>query len=265
MGEISYKPIIDGMSWSYSRLDSYGQCPYRWFLRYIKECKESDKFYASYGSFMHHILERYYNGELSKDDMLLEFLLDFSSKVKGARPKEATVQKYIEQGSEYLKNFQPLPFKMISVENKVEFDIDGIPFVGFIDFLGEEDGEYIVVDNKSRDLKPRSKREKPTAKDKELDEMLRQLYIYSAAVYQRYGKYPKELCFNCFRTGTLIREPFNIEAYNSAIQWAKDRIREISNDMDFAPNQDFFSCRYICGVSDDCIYDIEAREERVCK
>jgi len=195
--------------------------------------------------------------------MLSEFLLKFSDEVKGIRPKETTVQKYIEQGSEYLRNFQPLPFKMISVENKVEFEIDGIPFIGFIDFLGEEDGEYIIVDNKSRDLKPRSKRTKPTVKDRELDEMLKQLYIYSAAVYQKYGKYPKELCFNCFRTGTLIREPFNIEAYNSAIQWAKDRIEEISNDTDFDPNQDFFACRYICGVSEDCIYDIEAYEERV--
>ena len=54
-----------------------------------------------------------------------------------------------------------------------------------------------------------------------------------------------------------------VEAYNSAIQWAKDRIEEISNDTDFDPNQDFFACRYICGVSDDCIYDIEAYEERV--
>lgn len=263
MGEISYKPLIDDMVWSFSRLDSYGDCPYRWFLRYIKRHKETDKFYASYGSFMHKILERYYSGELTKDGMLSEFLLKFSDEVKGIRPKETTVQKYIEQGSEYLRNFQPLPFKMISVENKVEFDIDGIPFVGFIDFLGEEDGEYIIVDNKSRDLKPRSKRAKPTVKDRELDEMLKQLYIYSAAVYQKYGKYPKELCFNCFRTGTLIREPFNIEAYNSAIQWAKDRIEEISNDADFLPNQDFFACRYICGVSDDCIYDIEAYEERV--
>ena len=125
MGEISYKPLIDDMVWSFSRLDSYGDCPYRWFLRYIKRYKETDKFYASYGSFIHRILERYYKGELTKDGMLSEFLLKFSDEVKGIRPKETTVQKYIEQGSEYLRNFQPLPFKMISVENKVEFEIDG--------------------------------------------------------------------------------------------------------------------------------------------
>ena len=116
MGEISYKPLITDMVWSFSRLSSYGDCPYRWFLRYIKNYKEADKFYASYGSFMHRILEKYYNGELTKDGMLSEFLLKFSDEVKGDRPKETTVQKYINQGSEYLRNFKPLPFKMISVE-----------------------------------------------------------------------------------------------------------------------------------------------------
>lgn len=262
MGEISYKPLIDDMVWSYSRLDAYEDCPYRWFLKYLKKYKETDKFYATYGAFIHKILERHYKGELTKDNMLMEFLTNFSKEVRGVRPKETTVQKYIEQGSEYLASFTPLPFEMIEVEYKVNFDIDGIPFVGFIDFLGKEDGEYIIVDNKSRDLKPRSGRSRLTAKDKELDDMLKQLYLYSAAISQEFGKYPKELCFNCFRTGTLIREPFNIEAYNRTIKWAKERIKKISEDTEFNPNRDFFACRYICGVSDNCIYDIEACEER---
>ena len=263
MGEISYKPIIDDMVWSFSRLNSYNDCPYRWFLKYIKCFNETEKFYTSYGVFMHKILEKHYSGKLLRDNMLIEFLLNFSSEVKGVRPQESTVQKYIEQGSEYLRNFKPLPFEIVSVEDKVEFSIDGIPFIGVIDLLGKENGEYIIIDNKSRDLKPRSNRKKPTIKDKELDDMLKQLYLYSGAVFQKYGKYPKELYFNCFRTGTFIREPFNIEAYNNTIRWAKDRITEISNDTDFEANLNFFSCHYICGVSNDCIYNLEACEERM--
>ena len=35
-----------------------------------------------------------------------------------------------------------------------------------VDVLGQDDdGEYIIIDNKSRDLKPRSNREKPTMND----------------------------------------------------------------------------------------------------
>lgn len=263
MGDISYKPVIKDMVWSFSRVSSYEDCPHRWFLRYIKQYKEKDKFYASYGSFMHKLIERYYKGDLKKEDLFSEFLINFSKRVKGERPKEETVKKYIEQASEYFKNFTPLPFQPVAIEDKVCFEIDGIPFVGFIDFLGEEDGEYIIVDNKSRDLKPRSNRQKPTVKDKELDEMLKQLYLYSEAVYQKYGKHPKELCFNCFRTGVLIREPFVMEHCQNTIKWVKKKIEEIYEDSDFLPNQNFFSCKYICGVSDECIYDIKSSEERM--
>lgn len=262
MGEVSYLPLIEDMVWSYSRIESFADCPYRFFLKYISHCKEMDKFYATYGSFMHKLIERYYRKELTKDEMVTEFLTGFSSNVKGTRPQQSVVQKYIKCGVEYLKSFQPFPFDMVGVEKKVEFEVAGMPFVGFIDYLGEKDGEYYVVDNKSRDLKPRSNRSKPTVKDKELDKMLRQLYLYSAAVKQEYGKFPKSLCFNCFRTGVFIEEPFKIEAYNEAVNWATSMIEDIKSTDDFYPNREFFSCYYICGVSNDCIYDIAAREER---
>ena len=93
---------------------------------------------------------------------------------------------------------------MVGVEKKVDFVVNGIPFVGYIDFLGEKDGDLYVVDNKSRILKPRSSRAKPTKADEELDAYLRQLYIYSAAVEEEYGKTPKSLCFNCFRDKLFI-------------------------------------------------------------
>ena len=254
MGEVSYRPLIDEMVWSYSRLESFDDCPYRWFLKYIKHCKETDQFYATYGSFMHKLIEQYYRGELTKDEMLTRFLIDFKKEVRGLRPKQGTVEKYIECGRDYLASFQPFRFNMLDVEKRVEFDVDGLPFVGFIDYLGEENGEYVIVDNKSRDLKPRSKRAKPTVKDQELDTMLRQLYIYSAAVKQEFGKFPKLLCFNCFRTGVFIEEPFNEDAYNEAIAWAKKQVEYIKDEEDFTPYLDYFSCRFICGVNNDCDY-----------
>ena len=255
MGEVSYRPLIENMVWSYSRLEAFDDCPYRWFLKYIKRYDEEDKFYASYGRFMHKLLEGFYKGELTKEDMLTRFLLCFSTEVRGVRPPANTVEKYIRCGAEYLKGFEPFRFHMIDVEKKVQFKLYGIPFVGFIDYLGEENGEYVIVDNKSRDLKPRSGRKTPTVKDKELDAMLRQLYLYSAAIKQEYGKYPKLLCFNCFRTGTFIEEPFDEDAYNETIDWAKQLVDVILDEEDFNANREFFSCRYICGVSDYCCYD----------
>lgn len=253
-GEVSYRPLIEDMVWSYSRLETFCDCPYRWFLKYIKKYDETDMFYSSYGLFMHKLIEDFYRGKLSKSDMLTRFLLDFSKEVRGERPQAATVEKYIRCGAEYLRGFEPFRFNMIDVEKEVRFDLDGIPFVGFIDYLGEEDGEYVIVDNKSGDLKPRSGRAEPTVKDRQLDAMFRQLYLYSAAVKQEYGRFPKLLCFNCFRTGTFIEEPFSEDKYNETVEWAKELVEEIQNEGDFGAKRDFFACRYICAVSDYCCY-----------
>lgn len=254
MGDISYRPLIEDMVWSFSRIRCFNDCPYRWFLIYIKNSKRTPRFYSSYGSFVHKLIEQFYKGELEKEEMCIKFLFDFSNEVKGIRPQESTVQKYIKAGLNYFKNFKPFPFETVAVEEKVEFDVDGIPFVGFIDYHGVTGSEHYIVDNKSKDLRPRSNRKTPTVKDKELDEMLRQLYIYSAAIKQKYGKFPKSLCFNCFKTGTFIEEPFSEEAYDEAVKWAKENIENIKNADDFHPNRDFFSCNYICDVSDECCY-----------
>ena len=58
MGEVSYRPLIEDMVWSYSRIECFDDCPYRWYLKYISGMKESPMFYTSYGSFMHRLLER---------------------------------------------------------------------------------------------------------------------------------------------------------------------------------------------------------------
>lgn len=255
MGTISYKPLIEGMTWSYSRLASFDSCPYRWFLKYIKHCNETEQFYASYGSFMHRLIEEYYKGKISKEDMPSAFLRDFSKEVKGVRPGKKTVEKYIRCGSEYLKKFQPFRFKMVDVEKRVSFHINGIPFVGYIDYLGMDKDSYIIVDNKSRDLKQRSNRPKPTVKDNELDQMLKQLYLYSAAIKQLYGEFPKQLCFNCFKTNTFIEEPFSEDIYNATISWATKKVEEIKNADNFHPNIDYFFCNYICGFSHTCCYN----------
>lgn len=265
MGEISYRPLIEDMTWSYSRLEIFDDCPYRWYLQYIHQprLKKESKFYAAYGSFMHELLEAFYSNEITKDEALTMFLTQFTEKTKGTgRPKAATVQKYFQSGKEFLKSLEPTRFETVSIEERIDFNIDGIPFTCRIDYLGTEDGEFVVMDNKSRGLKPRSNRAKPTLKDKELDSMLRQLYIYAEAVRQKYGKLPKLLCFNCFRTGIIIEEPFNEDAYHEAIQWAKNKVEEISGADEFYPNRDFFSCYYICSLSDHCCYDREARAGR---
>lgn len=254
MSEMIYRPLIEDMVWSYSRIKCFEDCPYRFYLKYIGGCKEVPQFYASYGSFMHKLIEEFYKGIITKEEMLTKFLFGFQDNVLGQRPKQSIVEKYIQCGIEYLKNFSPFPYNIVAVEKKVEFELGGKKFIGFIDYLGEKDGEYYIVDNKSRDLKPRSGRKKPTVKDQELDEMLKQLYLYAAAVKQEYGKYPKALCFNCFKNQVFIEEPFSEGKFSETVEWFLKTINDIADENDFLPYFDFFGCNYICGVNGECCY-----------
>lgn len=211
-------------------------------------------FYASYGSFIHNILRRYYDGELKKEDLPLEFLSNFSTEVRGERPAQSTVVKYIQNGHDYLKNFKPLPFRTIGVEKELNFDLNGSPFIAFVDYIGENNGKLVVVDHKSRELKKRSARKKPTLKDQELDDMLKQLYLYSHGIQQVFGEFPETLCFNCFRNGELIEEQFREDAYLDAIAWASKKIDEIAGEEEFRPYVDYFQCKYLCGFHEDCCF-----------
>ncbi len=57
-------------------------------------------------------------------------------------------------------------------------------------------------------------------------------------------------------------EPFNEDAYREALSWAQHKVEEISGADEFYPNREFFSCYYLCGLSNHCCYDLAARAER---
>lgn len=224
MGEVSYAPLIDDMVWSFSRIEAYESCPHRWYLRYIRKCKEKDKFYASYGSFMHKLIEKYYNGELTKAEMLVTYLRDFKKEVKGFRPKASTLEKFINGGVNYLKEFEPFPYKMLAVEKKVEFEVDGIKFIGFIDFLGldESDGELVVIDNKSRDLRQRSTRAKPTVKD------IRELAVKMKQEVAKYNpEFAAELVPHCQHLLWCPEKKASCHAYPTKDE-LKEKLKQLS-------------------------------------
>lgn len=242
------------MTWSYSRITCFHECKYRWYLRYIDGLDATDLFFTSYGSFMHKLIESAYNDGASRQRLAERYLSEFRENVRGAPPSRKVFESYFNDGLRYLNEFKTLPFTPVSVEKKIAFSLEGKSFVGIIDFLGDRDGGLFIIDNKSRNLKQRSKRSKPTKTDGELDKYLRQLYLYAAAVKQEYGRLPTGLGFNCFRRGELITESFNNEAYEQTIQWALKSIDDIGRERDFNPDMEYFKCSYLCDMRDCCDY-----------
>ena len=257
MGEVIYEPLIRDMTWSYSRIMTFEDCPYRFYLKYIRFPRANGKrlFFADYGTFVHELIADYYAGRKSASDVELEYLLRFRDKVPASAPNGKIFSGYFSDGLNYLKNIKPPEGPILSLEQKEAFSVSGIPFVGYIDRVDKgADGSLRIVDNKSRTLRPRSKRSAPTKSDKELDRYLRQLYLYSVPVLEKYGRFPDKLCFNCFRNGLVIEEPFREETYRDTLSWASGKIDEIAKERDFRPDMEYFKCRYLCEMQDYCEY-----------
>lgn len=267
MNGVNYEPLLRDMTWSFSRLNSYGSCPYAWYNHYLMEEPEEEQFYASFGSFCHELIARYYKCELPSNELISEFLQGYCNRVLGLRPSPETEWKYLEQGSAYFEDFKPFPLRTELVEEQIFTTLkndsfpDGIKFTGIIDYLGKDGGgNLVLVDHKSADLKPYSKRypARPTQSDIKLDETLRQLYLYSEWVKEKYGTYPTELWLNCFRTGTIIKVPFDSQKCEEAVDWALRRVEEICKDDMFLPTDDFYYCKWICGQHNNCeLYEEE--------
>ena len=245
--------IVDEMTWSYSRITAYEDCPYRFYLKYIKKIKGVRHFFSDYGSFMHLIIQKFLTGELKKSGLVGYYLINFRKEVVGKAPSQAIFQNYFKQGIDYLMNIEEPDDEIVGVEKEVLFSVDSKDFIGYIDKVSIADG-IAITDNKSRALKPRTTRKKPTKTDEELDKYLRQLYIYSIPIEAEFNEYPKWLIFNCFRTQTKIIEPFNMDTYNATKSWALDTIEAISNEERWKPNIEWFRCRYLCDVCSECEY-----------
>ena len=250
---MKYSNIISDMVWSYSRLTTFEDCPYRFYLNYILHQPKEPRFFSDYGTLMHKILELYLKGEMKREDMLPYYLTRFSTQIRGAAPHIEMYRKYLNQGVQYLTDFS-FPYTPVAVEKQLDFTINGKPFTGVIDCVARDGDQLVIVDHKSRLLHNRSGKQRPTKSDEELDKYLRQLYLYSIPVKEEFGRYPDRLEFNCFRSGELVSEPFRMERLEYARTWASKLIDTIIENDVWNPSIEQWKCTYICDLCANCEY-----------
>lgn len=250
---ISNNFIIENMVWSFSRMNSYYNCPYEWYLHYYL-CNHSEGgFFSEYGSLMHSILEKYAKGNLSLFELNQYYEEHFNEEIPHDAPPNNYVdirQSYYDKGVDYLDNIDLDldSYEILGVEKKVEFELFGKKFIGFIDLLvrDKQTGEIIIIDHKSASIKILKNGNISKSDQAHFLEFKRQLYLYSYPIIKEYGKVSK-LKWNMFKDRRWIEIPWKQEEYDEAIQWAKDTLELIEKETEWAPNPDPYYCRYLCG------------------
>ena len=253
---------IDLMLFSYSRLSSFYNCKHEWYLHYIEGRQGLDNFFSQFGSYMHKILEKYEKGELDFFDLVDYYTEHFSEEIYFDAPPNNYVDikdSYYKKGLDYLENIDLVleKYNVLGIEKKVEFELGGFPFVGFIDLLLEdkETKEITILDHKSASIKFLKNGNVAKGDKEHVEDFKRQLYLYSIPVLEEYGRV-NFLEWNLFKDRNHYRIPWNGTEFESAKEWALSTIDLQKSERDWEPKQDLFYCKYLCGMREECEYTV---------
>lgn len=224
--------------WSWSRVSSYTTSPYEYYLKYILHKKEdiSNCAYAPCGSLAHDCLERFYNGEITKAQMLENFedgwimnidIADLKFDRNDKNKNDSIKTKYKYDIEHFLKHHEPMADKVIT-EKFVTAKIGPHVLQGYIDATyKDENGNFCIIDFKTS----------TKFSGKNLEEKSGQLTVYAIALNQLGVPFDKiRIGFNMLKYCTITYRQKNgtvktrdVERYKvgeslqtNARMWLKD-------------------------------------------
>ena len=260
--------VIDMMTWSYSRISSFENCPWEWLQSRIEDPGNNlDSCYSQFGSLCHELLEGYAKGEIDLFDLPQLYEERFNDAVTEFFPFSKTKdfrQEYYNKGYDYFCNFEGIPekYEILGVEKKVEFEIEKYSFIGFIDLLlrTKETDEITILDHKSSTIKFKKDGSISKASLPKFEEFQKQLYLYSIPVIEEYGRCDY-LEWNLFKDQGSIKIPWKFEDYEAAKKWAVNSIHKIEEETEWPSKPDYMYCRYLCSKRLNCPYKYQPAEK----
>lgn len=197
--------------WSWSKWNCFHTSPYEYFLKYIQHAKEdrTDCIYTTTGGIAHDILERFYSGELSYENMVDDFddgwvtafeIADMKFDRNSPEKNDKISQKYYENLRHFFVNHKVLENKPM-IEQFVKAKIGDNLFQGYIDVCFKDDeGNINIVDWKTSSIYKGSKAENECG----------QLIVYAIGLNQQGIPMDKiRICWNFLKYVSIQYEQKN--------------------------------------------------------
>lgn len=228
---------------SFSSVKLFEQCPYAFYLKYIEGHQEKPNVYAMFGSFVHHILERYFKSELCAFELADVFEAEYSQNVTEKFQFYNIYKSFYNKTLDYLKHFEGINGEIVGVEEKLETKFGDYDFIGYADLIMRDDKGLFIVDHKSHAaFKSKTERE----------EYFKQLYLYAECIKRKYGEYPYKLVFNMFRVPQMETEIFSASQSKKSVDWFQNSVSKILLHTDWDCVINDWYCGNLCGF--DCTY-----------
>ena len=241
-------------TYSFSRLTTWHSCKLSFQRQYVLGHKGEDNWFSRFGTLAHDIFEKVDRGLLLPEGSFQEWISRYDSEVLlGGEHEEKWMDGWQRDAEKFFAGFKGWKSNPIWIEEHVhvrssyEHNGESIPFMfqGFVDRLGmTADKGFSMQDYKCSKVYTGA-----TLKEKQ-----RQMYLYSAAVKNRLGEFPKTLIFYHFRQKVPVTIPFNMDDYKEAWEWAANTVREIETyEGDYPLTANGYFCKAICNFRNDCV------------
>ncbi len=152
--------MVKNLSFSYSKMGMYRECPQKYKFRYVHMIPELPKYYFAFGSALHSVMEFIYNPKRPFFPTLTEALAHFDSEwnkttwqEKGYASVDKELAGYAEGRREieaYYQKHAATFAHPLSVEMKSTLEVDGLSLISILDrldYLGN--GQVKILDYKT--------------------------------------------------------------------------------------------------------------------
>ena len=243
------KPVLeDKIDLSFSAIESYLECPFRYSLVYDIIFKTSQVKVQSDGIFVHNAFEVINNanrirGNYIGDEKAKRIIKGLFVNYNFRKDDENKLEKFTSDILYYYKNFD---FEVLDAEYKFNIKNESYTLNGVIDLIYKKDGKIGILDYKNTEYV-----------FKNYDKYKRQLYIYLMALQEKNQKYENleidELLVYAVRSRDLVSVPIDVKEFENI----KDELNYVSSGVlnkkyDKKVSENCRNCPYkqICGVED---------------
>ena len=252
-----YSFELDHLTFSFSSLSAYHTCKYSFKLQYIDVEPRQQNFFGEYGSFIHKIMEFYWQGELPKEEMANYFEAVYNDIMKTPPPSfpEGMEEKYYNDALEFLRNFpyDRDDYDVIATEGKYNTEYKGISIVVRPDLIlrDKRTGEIVMLDFKTS--KP-VKGKKQAWDEAKIAEYVKQTLLYAHFYQVVTGMKVNRIKLLFVRLNREYVVEVTEESIQPVLEWLEKTVQLIKWEDDFEPTVDNYFCSQICSVRDACKY-----------
>lgn len=250
-----YDFILDNMWYSFSRVNSFEDCPYNFELTYIFDNYETqvNNFFAEYGTFCHLILEKYFKYELEIWDLVSFYEKEYYNNITTAPPPfpKGMADNYYQRGLNFFDNFEfdRNEYKVLAIEETIFTKIDKYNVIIKPDLrLQKKDtNEIYIYDYKTSDVN----------KKKELEKAKLQINFYALGVWLYHKQKVKYGVVVGIRDGEFHQFEITNETMQDAKNWFVKSIEQIYKEENFEKGKvQAYFCNNLCGNREICKYRI---------